>query len=62
MTSLSLMGCSTPKSYGNQGLSVPIYSMIERQQVHDELLTCKAPRTIEFLKDYKVLRDQARVE
>lgn len=61
MTMLSLTACSATPT-GKAGLSVPVYSKAERKEVYDELKTCgDVNRTVEFLKDYKVLRDQARV-
>ena len=57
---LFLMSCS-PATIGNNGLSVPEYSKERRSKVHGEIMACNMPETVEFLKDYKVLRDQARV-
>lgn len=65
---LFLMGCSETTT-GNSGFSVPKYTQEQRKAVHAELTindkypSCPAPvNTIEMLKDYKVLRDQARVK
>ena len=49
-----------PKS--GSGLTVPVYTMDQRTKVHDELVGGCCPQTVEFLKDYKVLRDQARLK
>ena len=55
------MGCSGTPS-GSAGFAIPEYSKKQRKQVHDEIIGCNAQMTIEFLKDYKVLRDQVRVK
>jgi hypothetical protein len=41
---------------------VPVYSQERRERLHKELTTNNVPEAIEFLKDYKVLRDQVRVK
>ena len=57
-----LTGCLTTQT-GSNGFSVPKYSKEQRKEVHDELKNCPdCDRTIEFMKDYKVLRDQARIK
>lgn len=57
---LFLTGCGTIKT-GN-GFSVPVYSEEQRRGVVKELKGKNVPYTIEFMKDYKVLRDQARAK
>jgi len=51
---------------GSEGLSVPSYTPEQTRQVYEEVTDNEgriiAPMTVEFLKDYKVLRDQARVK
>lgn len=56
-----LASCSTLPSNGS-GLSVPEYTMAQRTAVHDELSTGCCKQTVEFLKDYRVLRAQARID
>ena len=56
-----LTACSTTNN-GNNGFYVPNYSKQFRAKVHKELTTNNVPNTIEMLKDYKVLRDQVRVD
>lgn len=59
-TLLFLPGCWETTS-GNSGFSVPKYTKPQRQAVHDELRDGCCPMTVEFMKDYKVLRDQVRI-
>jgi len=56
-----LMACSMTPT-GSIGLSVPVYSKDQRTAVHNELIGGCCPVTVEFMKDYKVLRDQVRVD
>lgn len=56
-----LTGCGTTPT--GSGFTVPVYSEKQRHEVYGELKTCPdCDMTIEFLKDYKVLRDQVRVK
>lgn len=58
--SFFLSSCSTiPR--GDSGFYVPVYSQERREALHKELVGNDVPQAIEFLKDYKVLRDQVRV-
>lgn len=66
--SIFLTACSQTPT-GNAGFSVVKYSQEQRKAVYNEMTinktypSCPAPvQTIEMLKDYKVLRDQARVK
>ena len=66
ITALTLMiflsSCTMTPTGDAGGFTVPKYSQKQRDQVITELKGCGLPpTTIEFLKDYKVLRDQARV-
>lgn len=61
MMLIFLTGCSQT-TIGDGGFTVPSYTKAQRIAVHGELKACEAPQTIEFLKDYKVLRDQVRVK
>lgn len=66
MTLAFLTGCSSTMRAGSEGLSVPSYTPEQTRQVYEEVTDNEgriiAPMTVEFLKDYKVLRDQARVK
>jgi hypothetical protein len=62
MMSGFLVSCAATPT-GKGGFTVPVYSQAQRLEVYGELKTClDCNMTIEFLKDYKVLRDQARVK
>lgn len=56
-----LTGCGMTIA-GDQGFSVPKYTQEQRRGVVTELKSCEASYVIEFLKDYKILRDQVRVK
>ena len=59
---LFLTACGNTLPHGNEGFRVPSYTKEQTKQVYDELITGCCPMSVEFLKDYKVLRDQARIK
>lgn len=65
MTLPFLTACSSTIQAGSNGLSVPSYTAAQTKQVYEEVTkdgVVIAPMTVEFLKDYYVLRQQARVK
>jgi len=59
MTISLLTACETA-SFDTQP-DVIEYSAVTQNKVANELMSCPVPTITELLKDYKVMRDQARV-